>query len=280
MKNKYLLIMISVCFLIGAFVCIGAGAGQTITTEPEVKEKIDLRKIQEMNENIRVTGRLSQDIRLSKEALFLTSKDSKTYLIQGEFVDKLKQALADLRENNIVSVAGVRDGRQEVTCNNKYSFDKDKNPIVDSKCVRSYLLKVTRIIETKTSEEKFPEPKRDSKEENKAESLAKTGASPIKPYGLIQRINRAAVITSVNLKSVIKTVGIKFTGEDGKSYAEVLIVTSETQFLKVNKLDKEKPVPASITALKPKQKVSVLYTLDFSQVPQRATAEAIGIMDN
>lgn len=280
MKNKYLLIMISVCFLIGAFVGIGAGAEQTITTKPEVKEEIDLRKIQKMTEKITVTGRLSQDLRLSKEALFLTSKDSQTYLVQGGLVGKLKQALADLGDNNIVTVAGVQDGRQEVACNNKYSFDNDKNPIVDSKCVRSYLLKVTRVIKTKTSPEKFPEPKRDSQEENKAESLAKTGAFPLKPYGLTQRINREAVITDVNLKSVIKTVGIKFTGEDGKSYTEVLIVTSETQFLKVNKLDKEKPIPASINALKPKQKVSVLYTLDFSQVPQRATAEAIGIMDN
>jgi len=279
MKSKYLLIMVSVCFLIGVFVGIGACAEQTKKAEPEVFERVDLQKLQEMAESIKVTGRLSQDLRLSKEMLFLTAKDSETYLIQGDLVSNLKQALVDLGENNIVSVAGVKDGRQEVTCNNKYSLDKEKKPI-DSKCVRSYLLKVTQIIETKTSEEQFPEPKRDSKEESKAESLAAAGASPVKPYGLIQRINREAVVTSVNLKSVVKTVGIKFTGEDGKSYEETLIITSETQFLMVNKLDKNKPMPASINSLKPKQKVSVLYTLDFSKVPQRATADAIGIMSN
>lgn len=280
MKSNYVLILWIVCFFMGTFFCLSYGQEQSITPEPEVKERVGLEKLREQLSTISVLGRLTQDTQLSKEALFLTSKDAKTYIIKGELVDKLKQILLDLGENNVVSLTGLQDGRHEIICRNTYSFDKKHRAVAESRCIRCYHLTVRQIIETKTSNEEFPALERDRAEEDRVKKMALSGPSPITPSGLIQTVSRDVIITNVNLKSVIKTIGIKFMDKDGQFHEEILLVSPQTQFLKLQKTGDKTSLPVSINALQPNQKVSVVYAIDYSQAPQRSTAVAIGIKDN
>ncbi len=286
MRSKYLLILGITAVFITGFVCLGHGAEQNITKEPDVTETIGLEKIRALNNKIinniiTVTGRLSQDKRVAAGSLFITCKDSKTYVVQGSFVDKLKQVLLDLGENNVLTVSGIFDGKHEIICSNQYGFDSANNPIADSRCIRAYHIDVTEIMENKVSSEEFPAPERYSEEENRVKgALVSSGAGLLKPPGLTQRAIRKVLVTAVNLRSVIKTVEIKFKDKNGQTIKDTLIISPETLFVRggTDKLTEGKSRPASINELKPNQEISVIYIIDYSQVPPRSTAEAIGII--
>ncbi len=286
MLKKYSLILGITAVFITGFVCLGHGAEQNITKEPDVTETSGLDKIRALNNDvsnniITVTGRLSQDKRVAAGSIFITCKDSKTYIVLGSFVDKLKQVFLDLGEKNVVTVSGIFDGKHEIICSNQYGFDSANNPIADSRCIRAYHIDVTAITENKASPEEFPAPERYSEEENRVkDALASSGKGLLKPPGLTQRAIRKVIVTAVNLRSVIKTVEIKFKDKDGQTIKDTLIISPETVFVRggTDKLTEGKSQPASITELKPNQEISVIYTIDYSQVPPRSTAEAVGII--
>jgi len=204
-------------------------------------------------------GRLAVEKHGKEEWLVLHAKDAQTYLVKGNCVEKLKTSLLELRENNLVSVAGNQDGRSNVSCEQSYKYEtKEKSTRelkVSIKCIRYNHLEVTQILWAKKSAEEIPPPKRDIEEERR---LTRT----LKQQPLISPIvgEIYGKITSLNFKSAVKTVKVANQDKDSPLENVILIITPDTRIVK--KVGEEEPMALRIEALKVGQKVTAMYSKD------------------
>lgn len=210
---------------------------------------------------VSVTGRLRLEVLGKKETLLLYGTDEKAYIIKGNFTDLLKNILNELGENNLISVIGkTRSGFYDVSCRNRYKFEDDKRK-VDTECIRYYHLLVTKIVDTQTSEEAVPAPKRDELEEARAfKSILElirqeeTEKIPIKTL--------EGEIKSINLKTPIKTIVVSYSDKEGKKKEKSLILTRNTKVGKKKLAVSKIEIVLDIYALKVGQKVYIEYLSD------------------
>lgn len=205
------------------------------------------------------SGRLVLEKHGEEEWLALRSKDAEAYFIKGELVRKLKDLLLDLGEYNLVTVSGKQDGSSNVSCRNTYQFDAEGNRKIETQCIRYYNLEVTKIIDTKKSDEEIPAPKRDIEEERKARSFA---LSQLQKEGLVQIVTKEGTISSINLRSPIKTIEITYQDKDNQLRKEVLLISPNTRIAKKNIADDKEPMYLSVNSLQSGQKVTAVYSRD------------------
>lgn len=206
---------------------------------------------------ITTTGRLSLEKRGTVEQFTLLDKNGESYLIKGTLVGELKKVLLDLGENNLVTVRGNQDGSYGSSCHTSRGFDSQGKKTIDSKCIRYYNLVVTRIIETKKSSEKMPQAKRDAEEEKKAMQSA---LSRPQLEGLTQMIQIEGKITSLNLKSAIKSMEVTYHDKNNQAINKTLLISPKAQIAKVNLKDKENPIYVDANALKIGQEIVLTYS--------------------
>jgi hypothetical protein len=225
--------------------------------EPQHKEDIGLRKLEEEINTISVLGRLSSEKHDPEEWLVLHAKNAETYLITGSLGEKLKNSLLELGENNLVSVTGIRDGRSHISCDQSYKYEYNKKGErelkIDTKCIRYYDLGVTQILFAKKSDEEIPPPKRDIEEERRL--TKRTGQQ-----SLIQPIvgEIYGVVSFINLKSPIKTVEIANRDKDSPLKKITLIISPDTRIAK--KIGEEEPMAFGVNALRAGQEVTCMYS--------------------
>ena len=204
---------------------------------------------------ITTSGRLTLEKPGKVDRLIFHSKEANAYVIKGELTEKLKALLLDLGEDNLVTLTGKQDGSYNVSCRNTYHFDAEGNQKIETRCIRYYNLEVTKIIETKKSDEEIPPPKRDIEEERKARiSLRQT-------RGLILRGEIEGKISSLNLRSPIKTMEVTYRDKDNKLINKVFFLTSNTRIAKKG-LDTEEPMYLSINSLRVNQEITLIYARD------------------
>ena len=205
---------------------------------------------------ISVSGRLKFEPGEIQDHLILYGKDAKVYQIYGEFFGLLKSVLLDLGENNLVSLKGIQDGSYSVACRNEYKFSPSGNRIVETQCIRHYMLNVTQIINAVESNEEMPPPERDKEEEKKARISA---LHHFQQQGLKQIGEIKGKISSLNIRAPIKTVEVRYLDKDNKPIKKHLLLTSNTLVVKGD-IDTKQPV--SIDYLKVGQEVVVQYSGD------------------
>jgi len=204
-------------------------------------------------------GRLVLEKHGEKEWLVLHAKDAKTYIIKGGFVEKLRSLLLDLGKDNLVTVTGKQDGSYDISCHNIYKFDAKGNKIIDTQCIRCYNLGITQIIEAKKSDEKMPPPKRDIGEEKKVMMNALSG---LQKEGLVQILTKEGTISSINLRSPIKTIEITYQDKDNQLRKEVLLLSPNTRIAKKNIADDKEPMYLSVNSLQSGQRITAVYSRD------------------
>jgi len=258
MNYKRIVLGISLIFLMAIGISAAQEAEKKVKIpEPQHKEDIGLRKLEEKINTISVLGRLSAEKHGQDEWLVLHAKDAETYLITGGFGEKLKNSLLELGENNLVFVTGIRDGRSHISCGQSYEYKSSKKDErqfkIDTKCIRYYDLRVIQILFAKKSDEEIPPPKRDIDEERR---LIKTGG----PQALIPVIMGEIYgkITGVNLESPIKTVEIANLDKDSPLQSITLLIGPDSRIAK--KIGKEEPMALSVEALKTGQAVTAIYS--------------------
>lgn len=205
-------------------------------------------------------GRLILEKHGEKDRLTLRSKEGYTYLIKGALVEKLKDLLLDLEEHNLVTLEGSQDGSYNISCENFYQYDAEGNRKIETRCIRYYNLEVSKIIEAKKSDEEVPPPKRDIEEEEKAKTAA---LSRLYQQDLTQRVTGEikGKISSLNLRSPIKTIEIAYRDKDNQPINKVFLLNPEVRIVKKPQ-DNEESMFLSVNSLKVDQEVSVVYFRD------------------
>jgi hypothetical protein len=210
---------------------------------------------------ISVVGRLALEKPGEEESLVLHAKDAKTYLIIGNLKEKLKDSLIELGQNNLISIMGNQDGRYNVACERFYKYEynkqREKELKTDTRCIRYYFLEATEILFAKKSDEEIPPPKRDTKEEESLIAKSRSRERNIAPK-IVGEIY--GTISSVNLKSPIKTIEIANRDKENPLKKIILIISGDTRIVK--KIGEQEPMTLSDKALKPKQEVTTVYTRD------------------
>ncbi len=211
---------------------------------------------------ITVSGRLKLIPKKEEDWLTLYGQDAKAYYIKGEpeFIERLTNLLAELGENNLVTLTGTQDGTYNISCHNVYKFDPDGNKTTESKCIRYYILDAAKIEEAIESDEEIPPPQRDQAEELKAKQAA---LSYTQQQAMMRQIIpiRGGKIESLNIRSPIKTMRVSFRDKDNKLINKTLLLTSNTVIAKKS-LEGEEPMHLSVNSLQIGQKVSVEYVQD------------------
>lgn len=209
---------------------------------------------------VTTTGRLVLEKHGESEWLVLQAKDAETYVIKGGLVEKLSSLLLDLEKDNLVTVTGKQDGSYNTSCTNTYGYDSKGNRVVDTQCIRYYILEVTQILEAKKSAEEIPPPKRDVEEERKAMVRA---LSQLPKQGLVpQIITKEGTISSVNLRAPIKTIEIAYLDKDNQPRKGVLLISPNTRIAKRNIADDKEPIYVTANSLQIGQEVTVVYSRD------------------
>jgi len=224
--------------------------------EPQQREDIGLRKLEEEINSISVSGRLA----LSQEKegnIILQGKDAKAYLLEGELLEQLKNLLGELGEKNIVTLKGLPTDSYNVICNNAYKTDAEGKRILETQCLRYYHLKVNQIVEANISDENMPPPERD------LEAERSTKQSSLLPRQSIIQIK--GKISALNLiRSAVKTVEITFNDKDNQVIKKTLLLSQNTRVAKKN-ADTGEPLYLNIDSLKVGQEVAVGYSRDESK---------------
>lgn len=209
---------------------------------------------------ISVVGRLAPEKHGEEEWLVLHAKNAETYLIIGDLREKLKNSLLELGENNLVFVTGNQDGRSAVSCERNYQYEENKKGErelkIDTKCIRYYNLEVTDILFAKKSDEEIPPPKRDIEEERRL-TKGIGQEQPLIPPIVGEIYGR---VSSVNLKSPIKTIKVTNRDKDSPLKKITLIISPDTRIAK--KIAEEEPIALSAGALKAGQEVTAVYSRD------------------
>jgi len=206
---------------------------------------------------ISTEGRLTTEKHGEEEWLVLHAKDATTYLISGNLREQLKNKLLELGANNLVSINANIDGRSHVSCDQSYQYEAkekgEKELKISTKCIRYYILEVTRILSAKKSNEEIPPPKRDVAEESRLTRNLKQQPLIAPIMGEIY-----AKITAVNLKSPIKTLEVANQDKDSPIKELTLVISPDTRIVK--KIGAEEPLGLRAEALKAGQKVTVVYS--------------------
>jgi len=208
---------------------------------------------------ISVEGRLVLEKHGQEDWLVLHAKNAETYLIIGEFKEKLKNSLLELGKGNLISVTGKSGGRSKLSCEQNYQYKLNKEGqrelAAESKCIWYYNLGVTQLLFAKKSDEEMPPPKRDIEEEKRM--TARDGQN----QGLTMPLITGEIygkITSVNLKSVVKAVEVANRDKDSPLKNIALVITPGTQIAK--KIGKEEPMFLKDGALKAGQEIIAVYS--------------------
>ncbi len=250
----------SVMIIVLAGLIIGTVLMPTLSAEivePKRRGDIGLRKLADEIDTISVVGRLKLEPGEKEDLLVLHGKDSTMYRVIGELVEKLKSVLLDLGVDNLVSVTGVKHGDFDLACHNAYKFDSEGKKIIESRCIRYYILKVTKINEAKKSDEKMPPPE--------IEAQKALGAlSPLQSQGLVQMGELEGKISAINLRTPIKTVEVTYPDKDGRLINGNFLLTSRTRIAR-STLEGEEPIYVSINSLEAGQKVTLVYSRDERQ---------------
>lgn len=237
-------------------IIIGLSMGMLLIPPAQGLDEIE-KGIKEI-ESISVVGRLTLEKHGEGEWLILHGKDTITYTIKGDLAEKLKDLLLNLGETNLVSVNGNKNKLPgTLHCSRSYRFDDEGNRIMDTRCISHYDLEVTQIIEAKKSDEEMPPPKRNVSAEQEAKRTALRPHQGLTPtvIGEIQ-----GTISSVNLKSPLKTVEITNQDLNNPLRKIVLLINSSTRIVK--KLGDEEAIPTSARTLRKNQKVVAQYARD------------------
>lgn len=209
---------------------------------------------------ISILGRLSLEKHGESEWLVLHAKNAETYQITGNLGEKLKDSLLELGEKNLVFVTGNQDGKYNIACERIYSYKDNKQGErelkIDTKCIRYYNLEVSQILFAKKSDEEIPPAKRDSEEERKAANnlTRQTLSRPV--MGEIY-----AKITSINLKSALKTVEAANRDKNSPIEKITLMITADTHIAK-KMGEAQEPVSLKAEALKAGQEITAVYSKD------------------
>jgi hypothetical protein len=221
--------------------------------------------------DITVSGRLILTTSKKSEMLSLHGKDAVMYRIVGSRSDELKSLLEELGSNNLVSVRGIKHPLASfIRCRHAYDFDPDGNKTVKTECIPYYNLDVSQILDTKISGEEMPPPKRDLKEEARARQQV---TSQEIEKAMPQLISIQGTISSVNIRSPIKTLEVSFTGARGEALKKTVLITANTYIAK--KDSSGQPVPVDVQSLRPGQKVNV----EYSRTERTSEALIITLLD-
>ncbi len=206
-----------------------------------------------------IAGRLNLEKHGQEEWLVLHSRDAKTYLISGNFSDKLKDTLLKLGENNLVFTWARLNGEYRTSCTQSYKYEEntkgERKLKTAAECIRYYLAEVLRIADAKKSNEPIPPAQRDSEEEGKAlKRITQQSLTPMmmgEIYG---------TVTALNTKSAFKTLEIKNRDTSSPIKDLTLVITPDTRIAK--KIGKEEPVGIGAEGLQAGQEVTATYTKD------------------
>ena len=220
---------------------------------------------------ITVSGRLILTTSRKSEMLSLHGRDAVMYRIIGNKSAELKSLLEELGSNNLVSVRGIKHPLASfVRCKHTYDFDQDGNKTVETECIPYYNLEVSQILDTKISGEEMPPPKRDLKEEARARQ--QVTAQEVEKT-IPQLISIQGTISSVNVRSPIKTLEVSFTGARGEALKKTVLITANTYIAK--KDPSGQPIPVDVQSLRPGQKVNV----EYSRTERASEALIITLLD-
>lgn len=210
---------------------------------------------------ISVTGKIAIEEYNKKSYLVLHSTTAKTYILKGNLTDILKNLFGALGKDNLTSIKGKRDNIKIVHCKNLYKTDSQDAMTLDICCFRYYNLEVVDILYVKKSSKKMPHSQRDRKEEKKMRKEARNRL--VKSSRLSHAVigEMEGKISSVNLKSPIKTINVSYRDKNNTLRKRILSIGIETRIVK--KIDKEKdPLVLTMKALKPGQKLVITYSRD------------------
>jgi hypothetical protein len=206
---------------------------------------------------ISVVGRLALEKHGKDEWLVLHAKNAETYLITGNLIEKLKNSFLELGQNNLVSVTGNQDGRSRLICeqSSQYEYNKrgERELKISAKCIRYYNLEVAQILFAKKSDEEIPPPKRDTEAEKM--TIRDAGQQTLMPVAIGEIYG---IVSSINLKSPIKTMEINNQDKGSPIKKITLIISPDTRIAK--KIGEEEPITLRAEALKVGQKVTAVYS--------------------
>lgn len=209
---------------------------------------------------ITVSGRLLKEQHGKEERLILHSKEGLAYILKGNLGGKLKEALEDLGQDNIVSLSATKDGSYVISCHNSYEFDTQGKRKIETKCIRYYNLDVNEIIEAKESSEELPPLKRDIEEERRAltSTLGQLQQPNLSPptFGQLE-----GKISRLNIRSPLKTMKVTYRDKDNKRLKKVFLLSANTRIAQKN-VDTEQIMYLTVSSLKAGQKVAVIYSRD------------------
>lgn len=251
-------------FILIVFAVLGFNLGSAIQAAEEPKASVTDKpiyiKVLQPHEwpIITTTGRLFLNPVGEEERIALLARDGSSYYIKGELEGKTKEILSELGENNLVTVTGKQSGSYDISCRNTYSFDLEGNRTVDTQCNRYYHLEITKILNAQQSDEEMPPPERDIEEERKARAAALTH---LLQQELTQIAELRGEITSLNLRSPIKTMEVAFRDKDGQELKKNLLLTSNTRIVKKS-LQEEELMYLSINSLRVGQEVNIVHSRD------------------
>lgn len=261
MKKKILFVLLT-----GALFVCEMQSDAVAQANKEEPKKITV-KVFEPGESpiVKTFGRLKTEKHGQDEWLILHSVNGQGYIVKGKLTEDLKRILADLGEENLVWVAGRKDGASSVSCHTSFAFDEKGERKAGASCIRYYHLEVAKIGETKKSPEKLPPLKRDAEAEKKALATA-SSSSGLQAQSIVQYVTlESAVIQSLNMRTPIKTMEVRFQDKDGKTETKTLFIGQGARVAKKKaKMDdtKEPFVDVSLNSLKVGQEVSVVYARD------------------
>lgn len=255
-RARFLLVVWSTFILLPAF---------AMAAQEEGEPKTITIKVFEPGESpiVETSGRLKLEKHGPQQWFILHAKDGQGYLIKGKLDEDLKKILADLGEENMVSLAGKKEGGSSVSCHNAYSFDEKGEKKVKTSCIRYYYLDVFKIGEAKKSSQKLPPLKRDPEAEKKtlATTFTRQQGLSLVQYVTIER----GIIQSLNMRSPIKTMEVSYKDKNGKSITKAMLINKDVRVAKKKiKMDdtKEPFLDVGINSLKVGQEVTIVYAQD------------------
>jgi len=208
---------------------------------------------------VSIVGRLALEKHGQQEWLVLHAKDAQTYLLTGNFSEKLKNTLWELGKKNLVSLTGILNGKSNISCaqSSQYKYNEKGKRVLttDTACIRYYHLEATRIDSAKESDEEMPLAQRYTEEERRMSANRMTqGLTPLITGEIYGKI------TSANLKSPIKTITVANQDKDSPIESITLIITADTRI--VEKIGEKEPLALRTDALKTGQSVTAVFSKD------------------
>ncbi len=204
---------------------------------------------------ISLLGRVYIEKHGNKERLIMVTKNGEGYYFEGGIINELKKQLLQLGENNIFFLTAKKDGSHIIHCIRNLKT-KGERKFFDVKCVRYYKLEPLFIIKAEKSNEVFPPPKRDLKEE--IDVLTKTALQP--------RFNTEIVlgefegkIVKTNVKSPVKTIEVENKNKHSPVRRLIVIIDPSTKIFKMLK-GSDQLIVLSPKDLTVGRKVSVVYS--------------------